>query len=132
MNRIFLRGNLTKAPELVTVGDVKKASGSIAWNNPYIKDKDSPKRVSYFNFEVWGQKADVFAENHVKGDRVILEGTLIQDRWDDKESGESRQAVKIRVDEFHFDKSGRNEGGASKPSGSSEPEEAPSDDEIPF
>lgn len=135
MNSVFLLGNLTDDPEIISVGENTVAKFSVAWNNPYVKDKESPKAVSFFNCEFWGKGAEVFTKFHKKGDKVCLTGSLIQDRWGDKETGKTRSAVKVKVDSFDFVTT--KEGGSapsSSPSGgnSNTAVKSVEEDDIPF
>ena len=107
VNHVFEQGNLTRDPELsYTTGGTAVCKFSIAQNSKY-KDKEE---VSYFDVEAWGKTAENVAQYKKKGDAVIVEGTLKQDRWDDKTTGAKRSKVKIVAFKVHFLGSGKREG----------------------
>jgi len=104
---IYFHGiaNLTADPETVKVNDTTtKINFSVAANDPFQKDKE--KAASFFNCEMWGKGAEAFAKFHGKGDRVCLMGRLVQERWQDKESGANRSMIKLKVQDFEFVKKG--------------------------
>lgn len=48
---------------------------------------------------MWGGQAENVAESCGKGDRVVVVGSIVTDRWADKESGESRTAQYVKAAE---------------------------------
>jgi len=94
-------GRLTKDPELKMIGETNKVSFSIASDEPKRKGQDE-SYTSFFDVELWGRKAEVVAEYFKKGDPIIVEGKLRQDRWPDKDSGEKRSKLFIKASDFYF------------------------------
>jgi len=93
VNQTVQVGRLTSDPESRKVGEKETTitTGTVAVNEG--KDK-----VSFFNFEVWGQSAEFLAEHGKKGNIVGLSGRLRQDKWKDKETGLPREKVIIVAD----------------------------------
>lgn len=123
-SKCILAGNLTKDPEDVDIsGDTTLCKGGIAVNRKY-KDSDGKlkENVSFFNFEMWGRKADTFLKYMSKGSPVLIEGRLQQDRWE-TDQGKSSSKDKVVVSNFTF------LGGGVKDE--SETEDGPQDD-LPF
>lgn len=54
----------------------------------------------FIDCTVFGKQAEHLADSIAKGDTVILKGTLEQQEWDDKETGEKRSKVCIIADEI--------------------------------
>lgn len=98
MIKFYGVANLTADPETVKIGENVKINFSIACNDPYQKDKD--KAASFFNCEMWGKSAEAFAKYHGKGDRVYVEGRLVQERWE--KDGQKKSMVKLKAENFEF------------------------------
>ena len=54
----------------------------------------------FIDATAFGQMAERAADSIVKGDTVTVEGTLQQEEWADKETGEKRMKVSILIDEI--------------------------------
>jgi single stranded DNA-binding protein len=75
---------------------------SLAVDRDY-KNKETKERESdFFDYEVWGDRARLFAKSFNKGDAVLVHTTAKQDRWKDKETDENRAKVIYQVDRFEF------------------------------
>lgn len=55
-----------------------------------------------YNVQVWGSAAENVTESAGKGDRVVVIGTIVTDRWTDKESGGERTSQHVKADEVAF------------------------------
>ena len=105
MNKIFLSGNLTRDVEMRhTPQGTAIANLSLAVNRSF-KDKSGEwqKDVSYFQMVAWGKNAEAYNENLTKGQRVVAEGELRQDRWEDKE-GRKQSKVYIVIHKMEYKK----------------------------
>ncbi len=101
LNSVNIMGNLTRDPEVkYTTAGKAVCNLSIANNRIYIKNSEKVSEVSYFDVEVWG----VIAENCVKylskGNGIIVEGRLKQDRWE--KDGKTQSRVRIVANSVHF------------------------------
>mgnify|MGYP001187428041 CR=1 FL=1 len=59
--------------------------------------KDKP--ATFLDFIIFGDLAENAAESFSKGDRVVVRGSLTQDRWEDNE-GNKRSRIKLIVDDI--------------------------------
>lgn len=156
MNRVQLMGNLTADPEIrYTPKGQAVCEFTIAYNERWRTESGEEKeRVSFLGCYMWGKRGEAFAQYHRKGNKALVEGKLVQQTWDDKETGKKQSKTKIEVTEWHF-LPGR-EGGAERtstpatrseaprtggdrgasvataPRGSQTPLEAPDEDDVPF
>ena len=127
INRVFLIGRLTKAPELrYTQGGTSIASFSLANNRVYISKNERKESVSFFNCISWGKQGEVIAQHCKKGMRIGIEGRLQQRSWKDQ-NNQSHSTVEIVVETFQFLSPKPDEG--TTPNTSVEVETTPSFDE---
>jgi len=107
-NKVILAGHLTRDPESkFTPSGAKLAKGSLAVNNNY-KDK---KETGFFDFTVWGKLADVLTQYVKKGDPLLIEGSLKQERWEGKD-GKKQSKITVNVSSFQM-LGGKKSGGGS-------------------
>jgi single-strand DNA-binding protein len=66
-----------------------KASGEWADGDPL-----------FMRCTAWRELGENVAESLVKGSRVIVQGRLKQDNWEDKQTGAKRSAIVMEVDEI--------------------------------
>jgi len=104
MNFVLQMGNVTKDLELrkVQTGDkeVSVVNFTLAVNRRFRKkDKSKAEETNFFRCEAWDSGAEILAKYVKKGDPLLVQGSLRQDRFPDKD-GNDREVYKIRVDEF--------------------------------
>ena len=106
MNSITVTGNLGGDPELKFTTNGKPVLRATVFENRSRPAQDGPGweqlEPNRFPIEVWAGLAENVAESCRKGDRVTVTGTIITDRWADKETGEVRTAQHIRAAEVSF------------------------------
>jgi single-strand DNA-binding protein len=153
LNKVLLMGNLTRDPEVrYTPKGTAVAELGIAVNRIYSGENgEKREEVTFVDVTVWGRTAENVGEYLKKGRPVFIEGRLQLDSWEDKQSGQKRNKLKVVADNVQFLGSprggsggpGPEEGGeasGSRASGggrsSAPPRNAPppepDDDEIPF
>jgi single-strand DNA-binding protein len=66
----------------------------------YSANGDDPK-VSFIDIETWESLAKFCSENVHKGKRVLVNGNLRQDRWEDGD-GKMRSRIKLIAKEVRF------------------------------
>ena len=94
-------GNLTRDPEIKYIPSGKAVcSLSIANNRVYTKNGEKVTEVSYFDVEVWGLAAENCSKYLTKGNGIIVEGRLRQDRWE--KDGKTQSRVRITANAVHF------------------------------
>lgn len=93
------QGNLVDDPELIEYDNGGKvARFSIATSDTWQDNNGEwQERVNFFDVEtMYDDQAENIAENYKKGNRVLVEGKLRQDRWEDQD-GNTRSKVKIKA-----------------------------------
>jgi len=102
-NRVVLLGNLTRDPETRVAGSGSVTNFSIAVNNTWTdKSGQRQEKVNFIECEAWGQRGETIAKYFSKGRQILVEGSLRQDTWEDKDTGKKRSAIKVNVDQFSF------------------------------
>jgi single-strand DNA-binding protein len=146
INRVVLTGNLTRDPELRSIGQSGTSVCSLRIaSNTRRKDASGEwvDKPNYFDVTVWGAQGENCATYLQKGRPVAVDGRLEWREWQDKE-GNKRQSVEIVADSVQFlgsrDGGGENGGRftpqSDVPVDTSDLQRAPSggaaDDDIPF
>jgi single-strand DNA-binding protein len=103
LNRVFIIGNLTKAPSLrYTPGGSAVADLRLAINSTFIsKGGERRDEVCYVDVVTWGRQAETAAEFLTKGSPVFVEGRLQLDTWE-TQNGEKRSRIRIRAQRIQF------------------------------
>ena len=97
MNKIFLTGNLTKAPELkYTQSGKAYLKVGIAVQRGIEKDK-----VDFFDLVAWEHTAKFISNYFKKGSRIIVIGRLQTNNYTDT-SGVKRYGVEVIVESVEF------------------------------
>lgn len=105
MTNVTIIGNLAYDPEIRFTPTGKQVAQLVIMENrrrPTDNGGWEDAEPNTFRVEVWGQTVENLAESCHKGDRLVVVGTIVTDRWEDKESGESRSMQRIRADEVGF------------------------------
>lgn len=104
MNRIILLGNMTRDVELRHMQSGSAIGGFGLAHNRKWKSADGQDReeVLFVDCEAFGKLAENIAKFFHKGSRILIEGRLKLDQWEDKQSGERRSKIKIVVEGFDF------------------------------
>ncbi len=121
INQVILMGRLTRDPEQRTTTTGKNiASFSIAVDRGGQDDQ-----ADFFDITAWERLADLVMQYLSKGRRVLVQGRLRQDSWDDKETGKKRSRVEVTATDVTFlDGPGDGAGAGGANSGGSAPRPA--------
>lgn len=117
INQVILMGRLTRDPEQRTTTTGKSiASFGIAVDR--LGQDDS---ADFFDVTAWEKLGDLAVQYLSKGRRVLVQGRLRQDSWDDKDTGKRRSRVEVVATDITFldGPSGSSSDGASRPQSSS-------------
>jgi single-strand DNA-binding protein len=124
-NKVLMMGNLTRDPELrYTPKGTAITNIDVAINRTYTTENGEQKEeVTYINdIEVWGRQAETTQKYLSKGSPVFVEGRLRLDSWEDKDTKQKRNRLKIVAERIQFLSAPRNaefqggeEGGGSAP-----------------
>ena len=104
MNKVILMGNLTRDPELKYLENgTAVANFGVAHNERYTNRETQEQRetTTFVEVEVWDRQAEVISEYFQKGSRILLEGALKYETWEE-EDGTRRSRLKVRLFRFNF------------------------------
>lgn len=76
-------------------------------NKPGAK-RDDGQEPDGFKVEIWGEKAQSFADGTRKGDLVDVTGRVRSETWTDRTTGEKRTGLVIQVEEWALSGQPRN------------------------
>jgi single-strand DNA-binding protein len=120
-NKVIIMGNLTRDPQVrYTPNQTAVTDLGLAVNHTWYDKGSQQKReeVTFVDVTLWGRQAEVAGEYLSKGRSVLIEGRLHLDSWDDKETGQKRNKLKVVCENMTM-VGGRNEqGGGSQGGGS--------------
>ena len=98
INQVILLGRLTRDPEQRTTSTGKTiASFSIAVDRAGQDDS-----ADFFDITAWEKLGELVIQYLAKGRRVLVQGRLRQDSWDDKETGKKRSRVEVTATDVTF------------------------------
>lgn len=98
INQVILMGRLTRDPESRTTTTGKTiASFSIAVDRGGQDDT-----ADFFDITAWEKLGELVVQYLGKGRRVLVQGRLRQDSWDDKETGKKRSRVEVTATDVTF------------------------------
>lgn len=98
INQVILMGRLTRDPEQrTTTGGKTIASFSIAVDRGGESDQ-----ADFFEITAWEKLGELVIQYLGKGRRVLVQGRLRQDSWDDKETGKKRSRVEVTATDVTF------------------------------
>jgi len=136
MNRIFELGNITRDPVVKELdGDAKVCKFGLAVNKKYkTKSGEKKEETMFIDVECWGHTAGFVSQYLTKGNRVLVEGELKQDTWQDNDGNNRSKHIIVARDVQNL--SPRVEGGGSQIAAPVPPQAVASgvdgDDEDPF
>ncbi len=135
MNKVILKGNLTKDVELSTTNSgINVAKFTIAVSRRFT-NAEGERETDFLNCVAWRNTAEFIEKYFKKGSQILVCGA-IQTRSYDADDGTKRYVTEIIVDEAHF--CGKAEAGDNKdfnPTNKDEQKLTPVDDitdDLPF
>lgn len=136
LNHITLMGRLTRDPELRrTQSGTAVTSFSLAVDRR--ADRDGNRQTDFFDFVAWRGTAEFINKNFSKGQMAVVEGSLHNRDWEDK-NGNKRRSNEILVENIFFAgprPTGKEDDAAEKvPSADSLEDAIPAydDEELPY
>lgn len=141
INQVILMGRLTRDPEQRTTTTGRTVvSFSIA-----VDRQTQDDQTDFFDVTAWEKLGELVMQYLSKGRRVLVQGRLRQDSWDDKETGKKRSRIEVTATDVTFldgpsDGAGGGNSGGSSASRSAKKEEVVTEiddkpidlSEIPF
>jgi single-strand DNA-binding protein len=136
MNSIVIKGRLTRDPELKTVQI--KGDDKAVCNFSVAVDRRFGEETDFFDVAAWGKTAEFVDKYFVKGQEVLVRGSMQRRNYKDKE-GNKRVAWDLRAEEINFCGSKRDKPAGEKENnyhvdanGEVQPGPGPQDEDIPF
>lgn len=109
-------GRLTRNAELrYTTAGTALSKFSVASNWSKKVGDQWAEEVSFFDFTLFGKRAEGLNQYLTKGQQVVVSGKLRQDRWE--KDGEKRSKVSLFVDDVQLVGGKPNTGGSGSPGG---------------
>ncbi|MDK6807713.1 single-stranded DNA-binding protein [Corynebacterium aurimucosum] len=108
VNHITISGNLTKEPvQRFTPNGKSVVEFTVAHNTrQYNRDTQQWEdgEPTFIDVVFWGKKGENFLADYTQNGKrpIIVLGTLKQDRWQDKNTGDKRSKHKINADDVTF------------------------------
>lgn len=103
MNKLILAGRLVRDPE-VNYTDAGKVWGriAVAVDRPLKKGQNKEERkTDFFNCVIFGKTAEFVGNYFVKGQRILLEGSVQFSDYTDK-NGQKRRSTEVIVSQVEF------------------------------
>jgi single-strand DNA-binding protein len=101
-NRVILVGNVTRQPELRSVGNgTSVTSVGMAVNESYKKDGKTVESTVFVDVTFWGRTAEVAVEYLTPGMPILIEGKLKLDKWQDTD-GKNHSRLTVTGDRMQM------------------------------
>jgi single-strand DNA-binding protein len=98
INQVILMGRLTRDPEQRTT-----STGKVIANFSIAVDRGGQDDAAdFFEITAWEKLGELVMQYLGKGRRVLVQGRLRQDSWDDKETGKKRSRVEVTATDVTF------------------------------
>ena len=115
LNKVMLIGNLTREPELRQTGSGTAVTEiSLALDPPGggkgQEGTQAQPETIFVDVVLWERNAENAVQYLTKGSPVLIEGRLRMDRWEDKETKQTRTKLKVTGDKMRFLNMGSREG----------------------
>ncbi len=95
-----VEGNVTHAPVLKKTKTGKNVLTFSLAVNHYSADQNE-KKVSYIDIETWDKLAEMASKHITRGRRLVVFGTLRQDRWEGTD-GKKQSRLKVIGKEIRY------------------------------
>lgn len=98
VNQVILLGRITQDVEVRTTTSGKNVTQfSLA-----VDKAGSQEGADFFEVTAWDKLAELLAQYTQKGSKVLVQGRLQQDTWDDKDTGKKRSRVTVTANDVTF------------------------------
>jgi single-strand DNA-binding protein len=95
LNKVLIIGNLVRDPVINFLpSGTQVVEFSIAYNRRFKVNDEWREETHFFDVRAYGRLAETLGTKLFKGYTVVIEGSLRQDRWIDKEG---RPQSKVRI-----------------------------------
>lgn len=99
LNKTLIAGRLCADPEINRTASGKEVANIRIANTRYYKKVNGEKgeETVFISGAVWDKQAEWAGENLKKGHAVLLEGSLKEEKWEDKTSGQQRSKIVMGI-----------------------------------
>jgi single-strand DNA-binding protein len=103
LNDVKIIGNLVHNPDVrFTPKGTPVANLSLGINETYTVEDEKRQITTFVDVQVWGPSAENLGKMVRKGQEILIEGALRQDRWEDKQTGQNRSKLYVKADRWQF------------------------------
>lgn len=98
INQVILMGRLTRDPETRSTSSGKQITTfSIA-----VDRYGASEETDFFDVTTWDKLAEIVEKFLEKGSKVLVQGRLQLDSWEDKETSQKRSRVTVTANDVTF------------------------------
>ena len=103
-NRTILIGHLTRDPDAKQTQSGTQIATFGLGVNERVPDGQGGYReqANFFDITFFGKRAEALLKWFHKGDPILIEGRLKQDRWEDRDTGQKRYKVHVIGESWGF------------------------------
>jgi len=114
-NKVILMGNLTRDPELrYTPKGTAVARIGVAVNRVWRTETgEQREEVTFVDVDAYGKTAETIAQYLKKGNPILVEGRLRLHTWEDKQTQQKQNKLRVDLETFKFVGPANREGGAA-------------------
>jgi len=97
VNKVLLLGYIGQPPEAkaLSKGGTLRTEVSLATNDRYKQGDEWKDRTDWHTVLFYGRLAEIARDYLHKGSKVMVEGRIRNDSWDDKDSGRKQYRTRI-------------------------------------
>ena len=123
-NKVILVGNLTRDIELrYAQSGSAIANTAIATSRKYTSNGVQKEDVCFIDITAFGRSAEIMNQYLRKGSKILVEGRLNLDTWQDQNTGQNRHKHTVIVESFKMLDSAPQQGGqAQQPAAAQQPQ----------
>ena len=131
-NKVIIGGNLTRDPEVrYTLKGTAVCKIGMAINRTWKNEAgEKMEEVCFVDVDAFGRTAENIGQYMRKGSKMLVEGRLKLDQWDDKQTGQKRSRLGIVAETVQF-VGGKSEAKPA-PAAPVAGDEPPETDDVPF
>lgn len=111
MNKVILKGNLGRDPEVRVTNTGKKVARISVGVQRFAK-KDAPKVTDWFSCVAWEKTADIIESYFTKGTPILIEGNLRTYSYDG-DDGVKRFVTEVVIERVEFCGGGKQAGASN-------------------
>lgn len=97
LNKVFLLGNVGNDPELKQAGSSSLLKLRLVTNETRYLGDEKKETSTWHTVILWGKKADALAPHIKKGNKLFVEGKIVNRSYEDRNSGDKRWIFEIEA-----------------------------------